>query len=85
MSECIVMGFVKFTREEIMQMPKSFRTWFCMNRCCTYISKYRDKFGLIYYILRYRSAGYNVEFMGDTIEEVKTAFIRYINENAETN
>ena len=67
---------LKFTNEEIRQMPKTFKKEFRIDGCTCKLRIRQSGKNTETYELRYRRNGYNISACGKTKEEVKENFIR---------
>lgn len=65
----------KFTKQEILKMPKQFRKEFRMAGCTTHVLKRRSGKNNWNYMIRYRRNGYNIVASSNNLEEAKRKFI----------
>ncbi len=65
----------KFTKQEILKMPKQFRKEFRMAGCTAHVLKRRSGKNNWNYMIRYRKNGYNVVASSNNLEEAKRKFI----------
>lgn len=75
-------GFLKFTNEEILKMPKIFRKTFRAQGCTAHIRKRTQGRYKCSYEIRYAKKPYNnppITASGTTIEEAKNKFIEKLN------
>ena len=72
-------GFLKFTSQEILKMPKQFRTIIRANGCLVHVRRrVRGKYGYDYEA-RYRRDGYNISVASKNYDELKPKFIEALN------
>ncbi len=72
-------GFLKFTNQEILKLPKTFRKEFRIQGCTAHIRKRKSGKHTFNYEIRYRRNGYYVEVSANNIEEAKRKFIEKLN------
>lgn len=75
-------GFLKFTNQEILKMPKSFRKTFRTNGCTVHYRERKDNRYKKSYEARYAKKPYNnppISVSAPTIEKLKERFIEKIN------
>lgn len=65
----------KFTKQEILKMPKQFRKEFRTAGCTAHVLKRRSGKNNWNYMIRYRRHGYNVVASSNNLEEAKRKFI----------
>lgn len=65
----------KFTKQEILKMPKQFRKEFRMAGCTAHVLKRRSGKNNWNYMIRYRRNGYNIVASSNNLEEAKRKFI----------
>lgn len=65
----------KFTKQEILKMPKQFRKEFRMAGCTAHVLKRRSGKNNWNYMIRYRRNGYNVVASSNNLDEAKRKFI----------
>ncbi len=65
----------KFTKQEILKMPKQFRKEFRTAGCTAHVLKRRSGKNNRNYMIRYRKNGYNVVASSNNLEEAKRKFI----------
>ncbi len=70
---------LKFTREEVMQMPKDFRQMFRKLGCVVHVLKYFEDNEAYFYELRFYRNGYNVVTLSRDLAEAKKFFIAEVN------
>lgn len=68
-------GIFKFTKQEILKMPKQFRKEFRTAGCTAHVLKRRSGKNNWNYMIRYRRNGYNVVASSNNLEEAKRKFI----------
>lgn len=67
--------FLKFTRKEILKMPRTFRRYFRAEREVIFYRKRVRGIRSCSYEARYRRHGYNISVSAPTLEELKKRFI----------
>lgn len=72
-------GFLKFTKQEILKMPKTFRKEFRTQGCTAHVRKRKSGKHSWNYEIRYRRNGYCVEASANSIDEAKRKFIEKLN------
>ena len=65
----------KFTKQEILKMPKQFRKEFRTAGCTAHVLKRKSGKNNWNYLIRYRRNGYNVIASSNNLEEAKRKFI----------
>lgn len=65
----------KFTKQEILKMPKQFRKEFRTAGCTAHVLKRRSGKNNWNYMIRYRKNGYNIIASSNNLEEAKRKFI----------
>ena len=73
-------GFLKFTNQEILKMPKTFRKEFRAQGCTAHIRKRKSGKRTWNYEVRYRRNGYVIQVSANSIEEAKNKFIEKLKE-----
>lgn len=68
-------GFLKFNKNEILQMPKTFRKEIRAQGCTAHIRKRIDGQNNYSYEIRYNRNGYAVSASATTLDEAKRRFI----------
>lgn len=68
-------GIVNFTKQEISQMPKSFRKEFRTAGCTAHVLRRRSGKNNWNYEIRYRRNGYNITVSSNYLDEAKRKFI----------
>lgn len=66
---------IKFTKEEIRGMSKSFKKEFIANGCVAHITKRPSGKDGVYYEIRYRRNGYNITVSNKNLETAKKMFV----------
>lgn len=74
-SEKTVTGFLKFTKEEISKMPKTFRKEFIASGAVAHIIKRPSGKNTFCYEIRYRRNGYNITASSTMLETAKKKFM----------
>ena len=75
-------GFLKFTNQEILKMPKSFRKTFRAQGCTAHVRKRTEVRYKCSYEIRYAKKPYDkhpISASGTTLEEAKARFIEKLN------
>lgn len=72
-------GFLKFTNQEILKMPKTFKKEFRTQGCTAHIRKRKSGKKTWNYEIRYRRNGYCIQASANSIEEAKRKFIDKLN------
>lgn len=73
-------GIVNFTKQEISQMPKSFRKEFRTAGCTAHVLRRRSGKNNWNYMIRYRKNGYNIVATSNNLEEAKRKFIKKLSQ-----
>ena len=73
-------GIVNFTKQEISQMPKSFRKEFRTAGCTAHVLRRRSGRNNWNYMIRYRKNGYNIVATSNNLEEAKRKFIERLSQ-----
>lgn len=68
-------ALIKFTKEEIDKMSKTFKKEFIANGCVSHITKRPSGKKNIYYEIRYRRNGYNISVSHTDLRKAKELFI----------
>ena len=71
---------LKFTNEEIRQMPKTFRKEFRVEGCTAHVRKRPCGKDTFTYEIRYRRNGYNITITDKNLEKGKRRFIQALKE-----
>lgn len=66
---------IKFTKEEIRGMSKSFKKEFIANGCVAHVTKRPSGKDGVYYEIRYRRNGYNITVSNKDLSKAKQLFI----------
>ena len=74
-SESQKIGIVKFTKQEISQMPTTFRKTFRTAGCAAHVLRRKSGKNTWNYMIRYRRDGYNIVATSNNLEEAKRKFI----------
>lgn len=69
---------LKFAKEEIEKMPKTFKKEFKTHGCTARIYKRVSQNRSVLYMIKYRRNGYNIEISSKNLDEVKKKFINQL-------
>lgn len=72
--------FLKFTKQEILKMPKKFRQLFAVSDYTAHVRRRKSGATTWNYEIRYRRNGYNVCVSSNSLQDAKQKFIDRINE-----
>ena len=73
-------GFLKFTKKEILKMPKKFRQIFSVSGYTAHVRRRKSGANTWNYELRYRRDGYNICVSSNSLERARQKFIDCVNE-----